>query len=490
MIDPSALGDAQHTIQVQPSDQIFVELGNNTYDFKDLVSELIDNAIAARRPDRMLTLSLDLAIDADGKPVSLRVTDNASGIPLNSLNDAISPAAIQTKGSLNEHGLGMKQAIAGLGRLDYIATKVADSPRALVIREFKFGDVAVFEADFAQDSGTEIFIDQLRPIVNAHPTSITTTLVPYLGARYRGFLRVENPAMELTVLVTNAANHDVLYSWTVEEIKPTYFHPSTRKNQPVITSKALTGDGWRARLTFGYAPTDEEQAELGLDVPPQHHPYKVSLSKQGLDILLYDRVVLFHQLPELGLVQSRHNDFNLIRGEIHLLEGFTTAITKNFIIYDEPFKECIREVRRALTNEDQEGPNYLQQKRYPDALPEKLLRDRLKNWLENNPLKKVAKAQIEYAVEGLDGNIDVLADGQAIEIKRDQANGLDVYQLFAYMDMGDISEGMLVAASFSPGAEAAASFVNKNHPKNIQLAKLGDFPINHHPSEDERAAYY
>ncbi len=491
MIDVGKLQSAHETIHVEPSDRIFEELGNNTYDFKDLISELIDNPIAARRLDRILNITVEIWVDQRNIAKKILVRDDGLGIPQDRLGLAISPAAIQTLNSLNEHGLGMKQAIAGLGKLVYIATKNAGEQKARVVREFKFGDIACFLSDFDQDSGTEICIDDIKPIANANPQSITMTLVPYLGARYRRFLKPDNKLVNISVFTKNVSSGSVQYSWDIEECKPIYFHPSTRLNKPVILNKKLRGSGWKAELTFGYAPTDDELKELGIDSLPHYLPYKVSLSKQGLDVMLYDRVVLFHQLSELELVAARHPDYNLIRGEIVLLEGFSTAITKNSIIRDDHFVECINDVKDVLTGKgEDDSRNYLRQKKYPQEIPEKLLRDRLANWLQNNPINKKGDVKTEYVVEGLAGSIDILADGEVWELKRDQANGLDAYQLFAYMDMGQVSKGYLVAADFSTGAEAAKDFINTHHQKEITLAKLEQFPINHQPSDDERNTYY
>ena len=58
MIDLDKLQLFGGKITVKPSDNIFYELGNNTYDFKDLLSELIDNSIAARRLDEMIDAGL------------------------------------------------------------------------------------------------------------------------------------------------------------------------------------------------------------------------------------------------------------------------------------------------------------------------------------------------------------------------------------------------------------------------------------------------
>jgi len=425
------------------------------------------------------------------RPNRVVVRDDAQGIPHEKLGLALSPAAVQTPNSLNEHGLGMKQAIAGLGKLKYLATKTPGEVKARAVLQFKFGKVDCYSADYDPPYGTEICIEDVKAIVLTNPQSITMSLVPYLGARYRRFLRPDNKIAEIQLFIKDMSTGHINYSWQIEETKPLYFHPGTRTNKPVILNKKFSGSGWKAELTFGYAPNDEEMKELGMSPLPHYHPYKVSISKQGLDVILHDRVILFHQLSELGIIQVRHNDYNQIRGEIVLLEGFSTAITKNSIMFDDHFVSCIGQIKEFLTGEGTDAAsNYIRLKRYPSEIPEALLRDRLATWLKNNPLNRKKDVKIEYFVEGLAGNIDILADGEAWEIKRDQANGLDVYQLFAYMDMGSIDKGFTVATSFAPGASAAADFIKATHKKEITLAKRSDFPINHPPSEDERKQYY
>ena len=446
MINVDKLQPIKEKVLVEPSDNIFHELGNNTYDLKDLISEFIDNSISAKRPDIRLNITIEFWVDNKNNCDTIVVKDNALGIPQNRLGIALSPAAVQSTNSLNEHGLGMKQAIAGLGKLKYLATKISTEHKARVIRELKYGQLDCYLSDFNDISGTEICINEIKPIVNTNPQSITMTLVPYLGARYRRFLRPENRIAEINIFTRNKTSGDVQYSWEIAEIKPIYFHPSTRKNKPVLENKKISGSGWKAELTFGYAPTDNELKELGIAQLPHYHPYHVSLSRQGLDIILYDRVVLFHQLSELEIINIRHNDYNLVRGEINLLEGFTTAITKNSIIMDEHFIDCISKVKEILVGKDgDQEKGYLRLKRYPAEIPERLLRDRLTLWLQNNPLNKKKDVKTEYTIEGLAGCIDVLADGEAWEIKRDQADGMDIYQLFAYMDMGNIDKGYLLA---------------------------------------------
>ena len=67
-------------INVLPSDNIFEELGHNTYDYKDLLSELIDNSLAAR-DGKSVRVHLDLFVDKDQRPHRFAISDDAAGIP-------------------------------------------------------------------------------------------------------------------------------------------------------------------------------------------------------------------------------------------------------------------------------------------------------------------------------------------------------------------------------------------------------------------------
>ena len=483
--------DVGEEIRVEPSDNIFAELGNNTYDYKDLLSELIDNSIAARIDDRFLRVNIRIGIsDTNSRRNWLTFSDDAYGIPPDRLGIAITPAGIQSSASLNEHGLGMKQAVAGLGELKYLATRVAGEERARVIEEFRFGKIYPKLLETTWPHGTELGIHKLKEIVKKYSVSYSRDLVPYLGARYRRFLSPSNPRMDITIQMLDIddtdedGNEKVIHEWTIEEKKPIYFHPNTHKNTPVVNHKKFKAPGWDAELVFGYSPEGYEWEELGLDKPTKFDPYAVTLSRQGLDIILNNRVIIFHQLSELKLVETRHNNYNSIRGEIILKSGFTTAITKNSIIATEHWEQCLAEIKDFLDDK-----KLIKAKTYPGELPEAALRDRLANWLKTNVLARKVDVKKEYTVEGLGGKIDVLADGEAWEIKRDEAYGLDVYQLFAYLDMTEFKKGFLLAKGFKNSAYAAMDHINANHEVEIVLTNLKEFPITHPLTEKEIAEY-
>ena len=455
-------------IRVEPSDQIFEELGNNTYSFVDLLSELIDNSLAARKDGFLIEVQITVGCSGDRKNSYLIITDNASGIPRLRLGEAISPGARRGTG-LNEHGLGMKQAIASLGKLDRLLTKTSDDKDAIQVSQFKFGEQNLPTVQVDWSHGTHITVVNLKPIAPMSANHYTRDVVRQLGARYRRYLAQDARKLKLTLHVLDADDANApLHTHEIEAAKPIYFHPNTRTNKPVIERKKIKGKGWEAELTFGYAPDDKEYAELGLQKPTKFDPYHVSLKKQGLDLVLHDRVIAFHMLSEIGIVDAPHNNYNLVRGEIDLKKGFTTAITKNAIIQDERFKDCVEQVAQLL----EEG-EYLQRRTYPDDIPENILRDRLAKWLSTNKMSPKKDVKMEYAVQGLAGSIDILADGEAWELKRDEANGLDVYQLFAYLDMGGIRKGYLVAKSFSTGGPAGSAFSSVSSPTPFIIRAIG-----------------
>jgi hypothetical protein len=485
---------SQTITKVAPSNNLFIQLGLNTHDYKDLLSELIDNSIAAKIPEQTLKVIIDLYVRDNTKAERLIIKDDAAGIPQEKLGDAISPGALQSADSLNEHGLGMKQAIAGLGKLEYLATKIKGEEKARVITNFGWGDLPTHLAEFDLECGTEISIINLNSRVLIHPQHINQFLIPILGARYRRFLRQDNKILNLKFNLRDINDPEsVKANWIITEEKPIYFNPLKRTNEPSIYCHKLKGKSWEAELTFGYAPMeDKEYEELGLDIPRKFDPYFVSIGKQGLDILYQNRVILFHQLSEIGLVVTRHNIYNDIRGEIDLKKGFSTAITKNSIIHDENFQECIELIHKILTGEIP-GPDgikdYISNKRFPADIPEILLRDRLAKWLISNTFSPKKNVKKEYVIEGIEGFIDILADGEAWELKVNQVCAYDVYQLFMYMDVGHIERGYLVGQSFTVGASVATEFIKENHKKEIVLAPREDFPINHQPNEAERKEY-
>ena len=58
-----------------------------------------------------------------------------------------------------------------------------------------------------------------------------------------------------------------------------------------------------------------------------------------------------------------------------------------------------------------------------------------------------------------------------------------------YMDIGEVKKGYLVAKGFTPGAHIAVKTIKDHHEKEIILAPRDHFPINQHPTSQEREEY-
>ena len=406
-------------------------------------------------PERHLTVDIEVAISRKSSEKSyVVIRDNAAGIPRSELAQVITPGGTSGGDNLNEHGLGMKQAVAS-GDLAYLVTKTSSDSHAVLIERFAFGPIRAPEIEVDWECGTEICARNLRPIVPTASQKYTMELVPYLGARYRRFLKRDNPTMTLTVSLfdldtTNGNNEpQVRNSRRVEAVNPVYMNPKSRHNDPVVYRKVFQKNGWKAEFTLGYAAEPQEYPELGLPEPQPYMPYAISLRKQGFDVIKDDRVIEFHQLSQLGLAPL-HNDYNLIRGEIDLKEGFVTEITKNRVLHDDSFIELVEEIRQHL-----EAKKSLKKKTFPGEIPERVYHQRLKTHLQTRRIDRKQDVKLEVPVEAMDGEIDVLADGDVYEMKTGRANGYDVYQLFGYLDAGGYDCGYLVAKDFSTGADLA-----------------------------------
>ena len=484
-------------IVVKPSSRLFDELGNTPYGIADLVCELIDNSLAAAVSD-ITNIVIDIGFDRRNRPTYLTIRDDASGIEFNDLPLVVSPGAKSSSTSpMNEHGLGLKQAVAAMGVLDYLTTRSIKEDLTSTIKKFDFGEIPVTRDNKLSSHGTEIrvTITEDSRMRNRTEKYYRKGFVEFIGATYRRFLRPASRKASIRVNYFDY-NNDLKTYEDVEAVSPTYYSNGT--DNPLIFRFPITGEGYEARLTFGFSPrNDYERQELGIDEITGI--YSNTLEHQGLDLIMNERVLAFHQLSELKLVKSRHNQYNYVRGEIELLHGFTTYVTKNGTKNDKNFDNCIEQIRQILNGES-EGPegriDYLGKASVLDVIPEACLRDRLKSVIDQYPdsFYPSLDNQTEHTVEHIEGKIDiysVMKDGSVRiwELKNEDAIAKDVYQLYMYMDIECVSQGYLVAKSFSNGAKFAADHIRENHKKNIDLVSIDDFPITKPMTPAEKEKY-
>ena len=84
-----------------------ISLGRQPYSFASAIAELIDNSIGAG------SRWVDIHLTQQGGVVRVRVVDDGQGMDFAALENAINVGS-ESEGGINEHGVGMKQALSWL----------------------------------------------------------------------------------------------------------------------------------------------------------------------------------------------------------------------------------------------------------------------------------------------------------------------------------------------------------------------------------------
>ncbi|MBI4999770.1 ATP-binding protein [Candidatus Gottesmanbacteria bacterium] len=97
-------------IDISPHRSIMTKISQTGYSIQEALSELIDNAIDARLPNKKLTVNLDVT------PDMIVINDTASGMTEEQAAKSIRLGYSEKHGQLGEFGLGLKTASSFLGR--------------------------------------------------------------------------------------------------------------------------------------------------------------------------------------------------------------------------------------------------------------------------------------------------------------------------------------------------------------------------------------
>jgi sensor histidine kinase regulating citrate/malate metabolism len=93
---------------------LFRGLAKQNMLFHQAIGELVDNAIAARRDGQKFRIEINLTpLNGDG--LQIDISDNGKGMNVETLSRALEPGqSATTTDRLNEHGFGLKNALATL----------------------------------------------------------------------------------------------------------------------------------------------------------------------------------------------------------------------------------------------------------------------------------------------------------------------------------------------------------------------------------------
>lgn len=501
-------GTTKQQIEIPADDQIFRQLGNVRYEKYDPFREFIDNSIASASKNGQDELNILIRVfndKSDRENSYIEIIDNAGGIPLESnppinlgIADCLSPGRTSkyNDGGINEHGLGMKQAIGAIGRLDFIKSKKVGDVAYKVSGPLGFDgldlDVGI---DFPVDSGTVIRINKLDynnegvEYWSQNPRSTYISIVRKLEAIYRYYLDHGSNETDVDVNITfmiadeNRTFSDTEWTWNLDPAYPPRVHPENETDEWTHELKVET-DELRALVKVGYAPDPDEYVELSkknIWYDESYHPYTdvtenkgISATHQGFDLLKDRRVLVFNQYAEIGFVKTTNSGYNRITGEIHLLEGFQTRNAKNDIRVTPAVEKLIDKIKKKVKEHD---PEYFRYVGDDGQQEEKVVSEMLQD--DDVPgYNDVENVETDLTLPD-GGEPDIIAERsfgpEVYEIKNSRVKREHVWQVFGYMQMlthggeKNFENGVLLGKSCSGSARKTMEFINENYDVDVNF---------------------
>ncbi|MBI2647435.1 ATP-binding protein [Candidatus Woesearchaeota archaeon] len=185
-------------IDITPDKSLMPKIGQAGYSISQAISELIDNAVDARFPDKMLTIQVTM------KPDYIEIIDDGKGMNEEQASKCLKLAYSEKKNQLGEFGLGLKTAAQSLGRtFSVITTPLKDENEYIIKFDedewLKKGDWAkhpmkIKKSSNKEESGTTVLIQNLKIKYYAN---LATSIKEDLGIRFAPY--IENELIRIKV---------------------------------------------------------------------------------------------------------------------------------------------------------------------------------------------------------------------------------------------------------------------------------------------------
>lgn len=458
------------------TERVFVGLSKQNLLFHQCVNELCDNAIAAVEEKVKAFIDVMLVPDPNSSDsFDLYVCDKGCGMGPDDLEQALQLGAQPTSNSrLNEHGFGLKNALAtlsgGNGKWTIWSKKRGGKKIVHVEGPFRYIMDVNEDAEFPTDSfltqkySTIVKVNVKKEFARrgqgrgaaSKLTAFRSCLVEHLGVSYRGFLQL-NSEQETSAKITVSDGTDIQLVQPIEV--------------PLITSRTesfkIELGGTEYTLIYRYGTLDKEKEYPFLNDKKLKFYYQGDLQTQGIDIRLGNRVIATRLLGEIWKTKKddspliRHNSYNDFVGELTIpetLRGVLSTVNNktNFDDGDPDWKEIFESLNRFPPIE---------------GIREATESDIKKKWLQrlksSDPEDEITD---EHSVWLTGTRIDVFrtrADGKIIiyEIKTRKGEPLHLYQLKMYWDgllMENIQpqEAVLIVKDYDNKLESMAKKMN------------------------------
>jgi hypothetical protein len=453
-------------IVVRPDSQVIWESwGKNHFNFTTLICEFIDNSISSFLANPNIpnkTVLIKLKLSEDEKTVEVSVEDNGAGIK--NFSGAFSPGDKNrsTDSFLNEHGFGLKNALATanpenntwtvLSRakkdLDDGIINIVKAPWKMTFDENKFSGESkkahwpgVFNSSgtIVMFSCPKALFDSVSPRSSRFDHNCEY-LLEELSVIYRPFLR------DVATIRLVSEGHQKVKEMECEAIFPN--NPWNKEDSYIKHNMLeriffsnpgkfkVNSDKVEVEYEF-YAYTNKEECSK------RKKYYKHNVSSQGVEIRSNGRLISYPVFEEIwGVKQDNYyNSFwgvINIKGEAKYLPSTSTTKT-GFVPSDPVYKEVLEK-----TSEIFKTSFIVNERKIKKGQSEK---EKTEEWLKNlTKWEKIKVFDSEVSLfEELDlkneriGSLDALLYDKndnvvLVENKKEKSKLLDFYQLVMYWD--------------------------------------------------------
>ena len=469
------------------ADDFFKGLGNNFDDFFDLMAEFIDNSVSNIEINKSELDHAHIHItinESEGNLVQVKIEDTGTGIPSSLMEGAFTVGADTGQDSpRNEHGFGMKHAIAAANKTNdnwQVATKTKEDLNngnwRSISAPFSFSpfEETEGEADWPgypannMLPGTVISFSCPRPLFDTLAVRGATsfkTLVMYFRERV-GYVYsnvIGDNAIPMKISWKNLRG-DSDRSLDIIPVRPD-FHTHTDAPDPNPGSVRLDLGGGELEIKYRFGQISESS---------QHKLcYRVNTRDMGLEIRVDGRLIHERLFEEIW-PKKRNPSYNSFRAVVDLISGGNSATIPPTLTNKTGFQktEMYNKLLRWIREAHPDPPST-----YERGTTEGKLRDDLmeaKNRHIPNP--KTVSKEIP-CFEGLDTGVKVdlfvkYGDTlQLYECKKKKSKLLDLYQLKMYWD-GSVrdgrkpTEGILIASEHPEWMENVMDFLNETEDGN------------------------
>lgn len=479
----------QHTITLVATEGMFKGLAKQNMLFHQCVCELVDNAIAATAPGQKFRVEIMFRQSAP-ETWEVLFADNGSGMDLVHLQNALQLGQSATEiNRLNEHGFGLKNALAtlsggngpwkiwtrkpGVGRV--VSAEGPFRPEMILNDDDQFPTEDTLPADISTLIRVAVplrFIQTLQgrgaPAKNL--ALLRDWLVEHLGVLYRGYLEQDENTLDNNGAIVVAIGTDRV------QVPPVCvpFGNSETKYLDV------TLGGQVRRLEYRFGTLDEVRRDKLVRGKAARFYYQQNIPSQGIDIRLGKRVIASRQFETIWKTETgesqlaRHNNYNDFVGELIIPElprgVLTTVNTKtDFNLDDQDWSAVFTQLN--------------------EIRPRKHIREQSESELRKKWLDTIRSTNREDIVSD---EVSVWPTGTKIDVHRAMPNGkiiiyelkvgtgapIHLYQLKMYWDglvvdkKQQPNEAVLLCSDFGTTLEEMATLMNS------MTAPTGSKPYN------------